>query len=131
MEDRTMPSDALTKVRAVDDDALAVFDDPQVKHEVLHKIWELHRDDERHALHEINKLEHIKYYKPILYATEPVPFGTNYFGKILLNENEQCIHVRVLKAEGGTLNFHAVHWRSPEKGGAIFGKDDELEYFEY
>jgi len=126
-----MPSDALTKVRAVDDEALAIFDDAQIKHEVLHKIWELHKEDDRHALHEINKLDHLKFYKPILYATEPIPFGTNYFAKILLNENEQCIHVRVFKSEKGELKFHAIHWRKPEEGGAVFGKDDELQYFEY
>ncbi|KZT56230.1 hypothetical protein CALCODRAFT_484136 [Calocera cornea HHB12733] len=126
-----MPSDALTKVRAVDDEALAVFDDPAIKHAVLHKIWELHKDDDLHNLHEINKLSHIKWYKPILYATEPVPFGTNYFGKILLDENEQCIHARVFKSEKEELIFHSIHWRKAEEGGAVFGKDDELEYFEY
>ncbi|TDL26052.1 hypothetical protein BD410DRAFT_825955 [Rickenella mellea] len=118
----------------VKDDAetLQIFEEHEIKHEILHKIWELHKEDERHNLNEIRKLEHVKFYKPLAYRTQEVPYGVNYFGKILLDEKGDTIHVRLFKpAQGEPVKFHAIHNRPTQDGGALFTKDDEVAYFEY
>lgn len=33
------------------------------------------QEDERHALNEVRKLDHVKFYKPIAYRVQEVPYG--------------------------------------------------------
>jgi len=104
----------------------------KTKHDVLHKIWELHRDDEKHHLSEVRKLEHLKFYHPILYRLQELPYGHNFFVKIKLDEQGHCVHARLFKsAEEGKIDFHAIHYRPSDEGGAVFAESDELTYFEY
>lgn len=71
-----------------------------MEHRTVEQIHTLHVEDEKHHLNEIRKLDHIKFYRPIVrlmtapaaeqpltrhlqaYRTQDVPFGTNYFGKV-------------------------------------------------
>ncbi|KAF8515439.1 hypothetical protein JB92DRAFT_2717532, partial [Gautieria morchelliformis] len=103
-----------------------------VKHEILHKIWALHKEDSLHDLNEIRQLDHVKFYKPLVYRVQEVPYGVNFFGKILLDEKGNTVHARVFRPaeRTGPVKFHAIHNRVQEEGGAIFSKDEEIAYFE-
>ncbi|KAG8936978.1 hypothetical protein FRC02_009115 [Tulasnella sp. 418] len=82
----------------MDDEARKVFE--AVKADILDKIWELHKADDLHDLNEVYKLDHVKFFNPISYRVEEVPYGINYYGKIELNEKGHCIHARVFSPHG-------------------------------
>ncbi|KZS98586.1 hypothetical protein SISNIDRAFT_153308 [Sistotremastrum niveocremeum HHB9708] len=128
MSDTTSP---LSSVRQVDNESRAVFE--AIKHDVLHKIWELHKGDDLHDLNEARKLEHVKFYRPLAYKLQEVPYGVNYFAKIVLDEQGHAIHARAFKPseESEKVVFHAIHVRPSDQGGAVFTLDDEIQYFEY
>ncbi|GJJ68718.1 cystatin-A/B [Entomortierella parvispora] len=114
---------AMTKPRPADEECFEVF--RKVKDEVLDEIHRLNREDDRHGLHEMDKLKHISSYNPILYATEDVAFGRNYFAKIHLGD-EKYIHARAHKSHEGKIDFYMLH-TTPEC--AVWDKDTPLEYF--
>jgi hypothetical protein len=122
----TVPN--LGPVKEADAKGTEVFD--AVRQDVLHKIWELHKADAIHHLNEIRKLDHLRFYKAISYREEEVPYGINYFGKVLLNDKGKCVHVRVFRPEenAGPIKFHSVHTRPSDQGGAVFTPDDEIAY---
>ncbi|OAQ31183.1 hypothetical protein K457DRAFT_37697, partial [Linnemannia elongata AG-77] len=82
---------AMTAPRPADDEAETIFE--TVKDAVLKEIHRINREDDRHGLHEMDKLKHISEYTPVLYATEDVAFGRNYFGKIHLGD-QKYVHAR-------------------------------------
>lgn len=58
--------------------------------------------------------------------------GINFFGKIVLDEEGNCVHARAFRpSENGEITFHAIHVRPSDQGGAVFTKGEPLEYFEY
>ena len=59
--------------------------------------------------------------------------GVNYFGTIVLDEKGNAIHARVFRPSetSGEIKFHSIHVRPSEEGGAVFKKNDPLEFFEY
>ncbi|KAF8586697.1 hypothetical protein K439DRAFT_926421 [Ramaria rubella] len=120
----------LGPVKEMDAEGLQVFDG--VKHDILHRIWALHKEDAVHDLNEIRQLEHVKFYKPLVYRVQEVPYGVNFFGKILLDEKGNTVHARVFRPSENTgpIKFHSIHNRVKEEGGAIFSKEAEIIYFE-
>jgi len=130
MSTEVPPGATLGPVKEIDAEGLAVFEG--AKHEILHKIWELHREDAVHDLNEVKKLDHVKFFKPVKYRVEEAPFGVNYFGKILLDDKQHYIHARVFRPKegAGPIKFHSIHTRVGD-GGAIFTAEDEIAYFEY
>ncbi|KAG0329907.1 hypothetical protein BGZ99_010018 [Dissophora globulifera] len=109
---------AMGKPGPVNEDCLKVFED--VKDNVLKEIHRLNREDDRHGLHEMDKP-----YKPVLFATEEVSFGTNYFAKIHLGD-EKYVHARAHKNHHGKVDFYMLH-TTPEC--AVWEKDTPLVYF--
>ncbi|KAG0056689.1 hypothetical protein BGZ83_003932 [Gryganskiella cystojenkinii] len=114
---------AMTQPRVADDECVEIF--TKVKDQVLDEIHRLNREDDRHGLHEMDKLKHISAYKPVLYATEDVSYGRNYFAKIHLGD-EKYIHARAHKSNKGEVDFYMLH-TTPEC--AVWDKDTPLEYF--
>ncbi|KAG0361938.1 hypothetical protein BC939DRAFT_438117 [Gamsiella multidivaricata] len=114
---------AMTAPRPADKECIEVF--RTVKDEVLAEIHRINREDDRHGLHEMDKLKHISEYTPVLYATEDVAFGRNYFAKIHLGD-EKYIHARAHKSNEGVIDFYMLH-TTPEC--AVWEKDTPLEYF--
>ncbi|KAL7416915.1 hypothetical protein BDY24DRAFT_378688 [Mrakia frigida] len=124
--------------KPIDEIGLTVFQDKNVKHEVLVKLNQLKLDDAKHGLGEVRELfdegeEGIQFYKPISYMIISVPHGEDFIGKILLDNEGHCIHVRVFSPPGGTgpYKFHSIDTRPTEDGGALFKQSDKLKYFEY
>ncbi|KAF9983169.1 hypothetical protein BGZ65_002105 [Modicella reniformis] len=109
--------------RPADDDAIHVF--RSVMDDVLKEVHRLNREDDKHGLHEMDKLKHISAYQPVLYAIEDVAFGRNYFGKIHLGD-EKYIHARAHKSTNGDITFYSL-LTTPEC--AVWEKDTPLEYF--
>ncbi|KAF9150410.1 hypothetical protein BG015_007789 [Linnemannia schmuckeri] len=114
---------AMTAPRPADDECETIFE--TVKEDVLKEIHRINRDDDRHGLHEMDKLKHITEYTPVLYATEDVAFGRNYFGKVHLGD-EKYVHVRAHKSNNGDISFYSL-LTTPEC--AVWEKDTPLEYF--
>ncbi|KAG8948509.1 hypothetical protein FRC04_009718 [Tulasnella sp. 424] len=104
-----------------------------VKDDVLKKIWDLHQKDVVYNLNEVWKLENIDAYDLISYRVEEVPHGINYYGKIQMTKKEDCVHVRVFRAQEGKgpIKFHAIQTRPSWDGGAVFTLEDPLRRFEY
>jgi hypothetical protein len=85
----------LGPVKEMDAEGLEVFEG--VKHEILHKvtslnrpsakvkaddrhfqIWALHKEDSLHDLNEIRQLDHVKFYKPLAYRVQEMPYGASH-----------------------------------------------------
>ncbi|KAF8931193.1 hypothetical protein EDD21DRAFT_365189 [Dissophora ornata] len=109
--------------RPADEECIEIFE--TVKDDVLKEIHRINREDDRHGLHEMDKLKHISEYSPILFATEDVAFGRNYFAKIHLGD-EKYIHARAHKGNNGQVDFYSL-LTTPEC--AVWEKDTPLEYF--
>ncbi|KAG8938699.1 hypothetical protein FRC03_006998 [Tulasnella sp. 419] len=126
-----LPPVTIGPLTQMDDEARKVFE--AVKADILDKIWELHKADDLHDLNEVYKLDHVKFFNPISYRLEEVPYGINYYGKIELNEKGHCIHARVFSPHGskGPIKFHSVQTRPSNQGGAVFTLEDPLRHFEY
>ncbi|KAG0053965.1 hypothetical protein BGZ83_000109 [Gryganskiella cystojenkinii] len=114
---------AMTAPRPADEECVTIF--RGVKDDVLKEIHRINRDDDRHGLHEMDKLKHITEYSPVLYATEDVAFGRNYFAKIHLGD-EKYIHARAHKGNDGEIKFYSLE-TTPEC--AVWEKDTPLKYF--
>ncbi|KAF9361860.1 hypothetical protein BGX26_011084 [Mortierella sp. AD094] len=114
---------AMTAPRPADEECIAVYQ--AVKEDVLKEIHRLNREDDRHGLHEMDKLKHISAYKPTLYATEDVAYGRNYFAKIHLGD-EKYVHARAHKSKEGKIDFYMLHTTSQ---CSVWEKDTPLEYF--
>ncbi|KAF9967062.1 hypothetical protein BGZ70_000229 [Mortierella alpina] len=116
-------NNAMTAPRPADEECETIFE--AVKKEVLDEIHRLNREDDRHGLHEMDKLKRISAYKPVLYATEDVAFGRNYFAKIHLGD-EKYVHARAHKSNTGDIEFYSL-WTEPDC--AVWDKDTPLKYF--
>ncbi|KAF8938720.1 hypothetical protein BGZ47_008453 [Haplosporangium gracile] len=114
---------AMTAPRAADAECETIFE--TVKEDVLKEIHRINREDDRHGLHEMDKLKHITEYTPVLYATEDVAFGRNYFAKVHLGA-AKYVHVRAHKSTSGEISFYSL-LTTPEC--AIWEKETPLEYF--
>ncbi|KAF9995234.1 hypothetical protein BGZ80_003358 [Entomortierella chlamydospora] len=114
---------AMGSPRPADDECNEVYQ--AVKEDVLKEIHRLNREDARHGLHEMDKLKHISAYKPVLYATEDVAYGRNYFAKIHLGD-EKYVHARAHKSNDGKIDFYMLH-TTPQC--SVWEKDTPLEYF--
>ena len=57
----------------------------------------------------------------------------NWVEQVILAEDGHAVHVRAFRpsATDGPIKFHAIHVRPKEDGGALFGKNDPIEYFDY
>ncbi|KAF9280764.1 hypothetical protein BGZ68_007027 [Mortierella alpina] len=113
----------MTEPRKADEECITIFS--AVKEEILKKIHEINREDDRHGLHEMDKLKRISEYTPTLYATEDVAFGRNYFAKIHLGDGKY-IHARAHKGLDKQISFYSL-WTEPD--GAIWDEDTPLKYF--
>ncbi|KAF9128835.1 hypothetical protein BGW39_004686 [Mortierella sp. 14UC] len=114
---------AMTTPREADDECHTIYQ--AVKQAVLDEIHRINREDDRHGLHEMDKLKHITEYTPVLYATEDVAFGRNYFAKIHLGDGKY-VHARAHKSTDGDIEFYSL-LTTPEC--AVWDKDTPLEYF--
>ncbi|KAF9435385.1 hypothetical protein BGZ76_006392 [Entomortierella beljakovae] len=113
---------AMTPPREVDQECLDIFN--HVKQDILDEIKRLNKQDYVHHLHEMD-LCIISEYTPVLYATEDVSFGRNYFAKIHLGD-EKYIHARAHKGNDHKISFYMLQ-TEPER--AIWDKDTPLVYF--
>ncbi|KAG9002553.1 hypothetical protein FRB94_005807 [Tulasnella sp. JGI-2019a] len=97
------------------------------------QIWQLHKTDEIHMTNEVWKLEKIHCYKLISYRVEDVPYGVNYYGKVQMNDLEDCVHVRVFRPteDKGPIKFHSIQTRNSAEGGAVFTLEEPLRRFDY
>ncbi|KAG8881244.1 hypothetical protein FRB97_009743 [Tulasnella sp. 331] len=104
-----------------------------VKDDVMKKIWKLHKVDEIHNTNEVWKLETVNCYQLISYRVEEVPYGVNYYGKVMMNVQEDCVHVRVFRPseDKGPIKFHSIQTRSSAEGGAVFTLAEPLRRFDY
>ncbi|KZV97743.1 hypothetical protein EXIGLDRAFT_702679 [Exidia glandulosa HHB12029] len=118
----------LTPVRQADEQTTEIFN--SVKHDILHKVWELHKADEVHHLNQAREIDHLKFFHLVQYRVNEVPYGANYFGKIAVDDKGHCIHVRVFKGADG-VKFHSIQTRPTEDGGAVFDQTSDITYFEY
>ncbi|EJD42689.1 hypothetical protein AURDEDRAFT_168211 [Auricularia subglabra TFB-10046 SS5] len=125
----TTTTPGLSPTHQADEKATEIFN--SVKHDILHKVWELHKEDQVHDLNQAREIEHLKFFMLVQYRTEEVPFGINYFGKIAVDDRGHCIHVRVFKAPEGAAKFHSLKNRPTVDGGAVFDINSEIEYFEH
>ncbi|KAG0023269.1 hypothetical protein BGZ80_009923 [Entomortierella chlamydospora] len=114
---------AMTAPRAADDECHEVFQ--SVKEAVLKEIHRINREDDRHHLHEMDKLKRISEYTPTLYATEDVAFGRNYWAKIHLGDGKY-VHARAHKGTNGEIQFYSL-LTTPEC--AVWEENTPLEYF--
>ncbi|KAF9087551.1 hypothetical protein BGX29_007358 [Mortierella sp. GBA35] len=114
---------AMTAPREADDECHAIYQ--HIKKQVLDEIHRINRDDDRHGLHEMDKLKHISEYTPVLYATEDVAFGRNYFAKIHLGDGKY-VHARAHKGNDGDIEFYSL-LTTPEC--AVWELETPLEYF--
>ncbi|KAG0290068.1 hypothetical protein BGZ96_006467 [Linnemannia gamsii] len=114
---------AMTEPIPADEECELIFE--TIKEDVLKEIHRINREDDRHGLHEMDKLKRISEYTPVLYAHEDVAFGRNYFAKILLGD-EKYIHARAHKSTAGEISFYSL-WTEPDC--AIWNKDTPLKYF--
>ncbi|KAG0377639.1 MAG: hypothetical protein J3R72DRAFT_440322 [Linnemannia gamsii] len=114
---------SMTAPREADAECHEIFQ--AVKKAVLDEIHRLNREDARHGLHEMDKLKHITEYTPVLYATEDVAFGRNYFAKIHLGDGKY-VHARAHKQNDNDIIYHSL-LTTPEC--AVWDKDTPLEYF--
>ncbi|KAF9207979.1 hypothetical protein BGZ49_010090 [Haplosporangium sp. Z 27] len=113
----------MSKPRPVDEECIEVYS--AIKQEVLKEIHRINREDDRHGLHEMDKLHKISEYTPTLYATEDVAFGRNYFAKIHLGEGK-FVHVRAHKDHNGKITYYSM-LTTPEC--AVWDESTPLEYF--
>ncbi|KAJ3332549.1 hypothetical protein HDU76_013860 [Blyttiomyces sp. JEL0837] len=119
-------ADAKLDLKAPDADATAVFN--AVKHDVIHKVHDLHKSDAVHHTHLFDKSSHLTTYKLVQYAIREVDYGFIYFGKVNIGNN-QYIHVRVHKFHDKSkpLLFHSVR---VTRDTAIWGESAKLEFFD-
>ncbi|KAF9300011.1 hypothetical protein BGZ74_008405 [Mortierella antarctica] len=110
--------------READEECISSFRD--VKEAILNEIKRINKDDFIHGLHEMDKLKHITEFTPVLYATERVAYGLNYFAKIHLGD-EKYIHARAFRGDDDNkVTFHSL-LTTPEC--AVWEKDTPLTYF--
>ncbi|KAG0337429.1 hypothetical protein BG000_005435 [Podila horticola] len=110
--------------READAECISTFAD--VKQDILNEIKRINKDDFIHGLHEMDKLKHITEFTPVLYATEDVAFGRNYFAKIHLGD-EKYIHARAFRGDDDNkVTYHSL-LTTPEC--AVWEKDTPLTYF--
>ncbi|KAG0314680.1 hypothetical protein BGZ97_009038 [Linnemannia gamsii] len=114
---------AMTKPIPADDECETIFE--AIKKDVLDEIHRINREDDRHGLHEMDKLKHITEYTPTLYAHEDVAFGRNYWAKIHLGDGKY-VHARAHKSTDGKITFYSL-LTTPEC--AVWDEDTPLEYF--
>jgi len=124
----------------MDEEGLAVFAGPEVRHEVLVKLNKLAIDDARHGLKEVTSLDlvaegghkkGISYYHPIRYFTVHRPMGIDYFGEVEIEEGKS-IHIRCHKASpSAKATFHSIDTRPGQEKGAVFKTGEPLLKFEY
>ncbi|KAG0343871.1 hypothetical protein BG005_002155 [Podila minutissima] len=107
---------SMTAPREADAECHKIFQ--AVKQDVLKEIQRLNREDSHHGLHEITE------YTFILYATEDVAFGCNYFAKIHLGDGKY-VHARAHKQNDDDIIYHSL-LTTPEC--AVWDKDTPLEY---
>ncbi|WWC92506.1 uncharacterized protein L201_007465 [Kwoniella dendrophila CBS 6074] len=100
------PNSTASSIKKMDSDGLSVFEDDQVRHEVLVKINKLAHEDIKHERYLLLPPIKISYCK--------------------------SIHVRVHKAGSGNAPlFHSIDTRPSEEGGAIFVTGGPLGWFDY
>ncbi|KAG0344895.1 hypothetical protein BG004_004106 [Podila humilis] len=110
--------------READEECISSF--REAKDAIIAEIKRLNKDDAIHELHEMDKLKHVTEFTPVLYATEDVAYGRNYFGKIHLGD-EKYIHARVFRGDDDNkVTFHSLY-TTPEC--AVWDKDTPLVYF--
>ncbi|WRT70884.1 uncharacterized protein IL334_007883 [Kwoniella shivajii] len=137
----TLPPDSTaSEIKKFDEEGLKVFEDDQVRHEILVKINKLALEDIRHGLKEVASLElvgpdgikkGISYYHPLRYFVVTRPLGLDYIGEIEI-EDGKSIHVRVHKAGSGNAPlFHSLDTRPSQEGGAVFKTGEPLSWFDY
>ncbi|EIW66262.1 hypothetical protein TREMEDRAFT_74773 [Tremella mesenterica DSM 1558] len=136
-----LPPDAqVSDIIKMDSDGLSVFEDEEVRHEILVKLNKLAVEDVRHGLKEVAALDlvveggvnkGISYYHPKRFFKVHRPMGIDYIGEIEI-EAGKSIHVRCHKAgAGGKTTFHSIDTRPGEEHGAVFVTGEPIKWFEY
>ncbi|WWC72749.1 uncharacterized protein I206_106713 [Kwoniella pini CBS 10737] len=129
------PNSIINEIKKIDSEGLDIFENDNVKHDILVKINKLAKEDIKHGLKELNSLDligpngikkGIDYYHPLRYFTVNRPLGIDYIGEIEIE------NVRVHKAGlGNSPTFHSIDTRPSEEGGAVFKTGDPLKWFDY
>ena len=80
-----------------------------VKHAAIHELHRLHHESVVHHFTETDKDTHLNNWRVVIYDTEHVPHGMNYFMKVRIDDGHN-IHIRVHKqVHHEVYDFHSLH----------------------